>query len=51
MLFQDFFLNRVPFIPDSRMLHGPGFSEAPPEGWGGVDFPGDGIVRQIQVLT
>jgi len=33
------------------MLHGPGFSETPPEGWAGVDFPGDGIVRQIQGLT
>ena len=51
MFFQDLLLNLDPFVPDPGMLHGPGFSETPPEGWGGVDFPGDGIVRQIQGLT
>jgi len=51
MVFQDFFLNPGPFVPDPGMLRGPGFSETPPEGWAGVDFPRDGIVRQIQGLT
>jgi len=51
MVFQDLLLNPGQSVPDPGMLHGPGFCETPPEGWGGVDFPGDGIVRQIQGLT
>ena len=51
MVFQDLLLNPGPFVPDPGMLHGPGFCVASLEGWGGVDFPGDGIVRRIQGLT
>jgi len=51
MVFQDLLLNPGQSVPDPGMLHGPGFCETPPEGWGGVDFPGDGIVRQILGLT